>query len=814
MKKTPLIICALFIITMLAALFGCHLFKGSSDRIERNFDFDWIFMKGDPEGAETTEFDDSDWRSLHLPHDWSIEDLNPETLPDSTLSEGPFYAGAVGAKSTGFTVGGTAWYRKHFKLGKEYEGKKIYLLFEGVYMNSEVWVNGVHMGNHPYGYTSFWYDISETVSEAGGDNIVAVQVKNEGRNSRWYSGSGIYRHVWLIAVEPFHIAPWGVSVWTASLSENEAIIGVRNHLVNASENLGDAMVYVRIMDADRHEVAQANRSRKIEPGSDGTTDFELLVSDPVLWSTEESYLYELVSEVYLGNDLVDRTSTLFGIRTIDFSAESGFLLNGKKVLLHGACMHHDNGPLGARAYDRAEERKVEIMKANGYNAIRTAHNPPSPAFLDACDRLGMMVIVEAFDHWQLQKNDDDYHYYFYDWWYRDIESMVLRDRNHPSVIMWSTGNEIIRKNLEESIYWSRVIADSMRRLDPTRAVTGGVNMWNYEDWDTLAWFVEPMDVVGYNYLPQMYVPDHKKHPLRIMYCSESFPSQAFNYWMPVLKHEWVIGDFVWTGYDYMGEVSIGWHGFDKGYPWTLAYCGDIDLCGFKRPQSFYRDVLWKHGDMVSVFVHNPVPTFDEYGKTPWGWDDVHASWTWDGYEGQELKVDVYSACENVQLLLNGNDLGTQSTGVETEFRASWTVPYQPGELKAIGFTGEDSAAMWSLHTVAEPVRIHLSADRETILSDGLDLSYITVELVDSTGYTHPFAENEIHFEISGPGEILAAGNSNPMSTESFQQYKRSAFQGRCQVIVKSEKTGGRIRIRASGENLEPATIIINSREKI
>ena len=512
MKRIPFIFCALFIFTILITLSGCRLFERSSGRMEINFDFDWKFIKGDPEGAWSAEFDDAAWRSLDLPHDWSIEDLDPALLPDTAEWEGPFFAGALGAKSTGFTVGGTAWYRKHFKLGKEYEGKLIYLFFDGVYMNSEVWVNGLHIGNHPYGYTSFWYDISEAVRSEEEDLLVAVQVKNEGENSRWYSGSGIYRHVQLIAVEPFHFAPHGVFVWTAAQYENEAIIGVQSRLVNASENLGEAMIYVRINDADGREVAQANRSQKIESGSYETTEFELLVSDPVLWSINNPYLYELISEVYLGGEMVDRTSTPFGIRTVDFSAENGFLLNGENVLMKGACMHHDNGPLGARAYDRAEERKVEIMKANGYNAIRTAHNPPSRAFLDACDRLGMLVIDEAFDHWQVQKNSADYHNYFYDWWYRDIESMVLRDRNHPSVIMWSTGNEIMGKNLEESMRLSSVISDSIRNLDPTRAVTGGVNRWRNEDWDTLARFVEPMDVVGYNYLPMEYVPDHEKDP--------------------------------------------------------------------------------------------------------------------------------------------------------------------------------------------------------------------------------------------------------------------------------------------------------------
>ncbi len=814
MRKNVALIPVQLILILCIILSACNRSGERSGRILRDLDFDWKFILSDMDGYESLDINDSEWRSLDLPHDWSIEDLDSTDLPDSALFEGPFYANAVGGTSTGYTLGGTAWYRKHFRLGKEYSGRKVYLLFEGVYMNSEVWVNGIHIGNHPYGYTSFWYDISENVN-TGGNNVIAVKVSNEGKNSRWYSGSGIYRHVRIIAAKPFHIAPWGTFVWTASATKEEAIVGVQNHLVNGLENLGDAMVSVRVIDNEGREVAQASRSNQIEPGEKGSTEFELMVTNPVLWSPDNPYLYELVSEVSLGGVLVDRTITNFGIRTIDFSVKNGFLLNGESLLLKGACMHHDNGPLGSRAYDRAEERRVEIMKANGYNAIRTAHNPPSPAFLDACDRHGMLVIDEAFDHWQVQKTPADYHNYFYDWWYRDMESMILRDRNHPSVIMWSTGNEIMAKQLNETVEWSAVLADSIRSLDTTRPVTNAIQVWSGENWDTLAAFMESLDVVGYNYHPEKYLPDHRKHPGRIMYCSESFSSQAFKYWMAVLDHDWVIGDFVWTGYDYLGEASIGWHGFPlKGYPWTVAYCADIDICGFKRPQSYYRDILWENGDSLSIFVHNPLPTFGEYGSTPWGWDDVHASWTWEGYEEEEMNVVVYSACDTVILYLNGEELGSKSTSRETEFMASWTVTYQPGELKAIGITGGDTIAESSLGTVGAPSRINLLADRDVILCDGQDLSYVTVELLDSLGRRHPFADSLIHFDITGPGDIVAVGNSNPMSTESFQQNQRTAFLGRCLVIVKSQNSGGRIRLRASAENLEPATIIINSKTRL
>jgi beta-galactosidase len=778
-------------------------------RLQILFDADWRFHRGDVEGGEKVQLDDSSWRLLSLPHDWSIEDI-PGT-------DSPIDPNAIGGISTGYTVGGTGWYRKAFTVPSKLEGKRFHLQFDGVYMNADVWLNGQHLGNHPYGYTSFWYDITDKI-KLDQENILAVEVKNEGKNSRWYSGSGIYRHVWLTAMEPIHVAHWGTYIVTPQVDKSSAKVRVRTQVVNTTEQQKTVTIRTRILDSKGLEADRAETNQKLKRKASSELEQVLQVKSPELWSTESPALYTAVTEI-LGTDvskescLLDRAETAFGIRTISFDAKRGFLLNGKPTLLHGGCMHHDNGPLGAAAYNRAEERRVDLMKASGFNAIRTAHNPPSPAFLDACDRLGVLVIDEAFDMWRDKKKDDDYHLYFDQWWERDIESIILRDRNHPSIIMWSIGNEIRGTDKPEVVKVAKMLAGCIRRLDTTRAVTQGVNGVS-EKKDPL---FSILDVCGYNYAAARYESDHKRLPRRVIFASESKTLEAFEYWMAVLDHPWVIGDFVWTGFDYLGEASLGWLGYPhKGsfYPWTYAFCGDIDICGFKRAQSYYRDVLWKHGQKVSIFVKNPQPSFkinpDKIHWSLWEWHDVAADWNWPGYEDKPMEVEVYCACEQVELLLNGKSLGKKETSRNNQWIAEWQVPYQPGVLRAVGFNGAQEAASWELRTAGQPYQIQLSADRSQIRADGQDLSYITIEILDANGVRHPKAENMVQFEIEGPGSIAAVASSNPMGTESFQQPRRRAYQGRCIVIVKSEPKAGAILLKASAEGLKPAQVTITS----
>jgi beta-galactosidase len=742
---------------------------------------------------------------VDLPHDWSIEDL-----PDSP-DGGPFHPEAVGGRSTGYTVGGVGWYRKRFAIPSDQQGKRVRLQFDGVYMNADVWLNGEHLGDHPYGYTAFWFDLTPHVN-FGSENVLAVRVRNVGRNTRWYSGSGIYRHVWLTVTDPIHVAQWGTYVTTPEVSAESATVRIQTKVWNATDRAEAVTLRTRIVDGQGGEVAQDESQAEVPTGESLEFDQTMSVSRPALWSPDSPTLYEAVSEIEVSGSVVDELVTTFGIRSISFDSENGFLLNGEPTLLQGACMHHDNGPLGACAYDRAEERRVELMRNSGYNAVRTAHNPPSSAFLDACDRLGMLIIDEAFDQWRQKKNAEDYHLYFDEWWQRDVESILLRDRNHPCVIMWSTGNEIPERYMDEGVETGQMLADYMRQLDPTRPVTAGVNGPS-EKADGM---FGTLDVCGYNYAPERYAEDLERMPDRVIYASEAFPLHAFAYWMAVLDHPHVIGDCVWTGYDYLGEATIGWQGWEGKrpdvYPWTAAYCGDIDICGFKLPASYYRDVLWGSGARVSAFVHSPEPTFGTEMKSPWGWHDVHASWNWPGCDGKELTVDVYSAYEEVKLLLNGQDLGTKATSRETSFMATWDVPYEPGTLRAVGYEDGEPVAEWELQTAGEPDCVRLTPDRDVIKADGQDLCYLVVELLDADGVRHPTAENLVRVQVEGEGQLAAIGNSNPMSTESFQQPQRKAYEGRCLVIVKSTAQAGMIRVTAEANGLKPAQVTIETQE--
>jgi beta-galactosidase len=771
------------------------------------FDFDWRFHRGGAQRAEMPEFDDSKWRKVDLPHDWSIEDL-PGT-------QSPFDPNAISQVSGGFTVGGTGWYRKTFSIPSDQKNKNILLQFDGVYMNAEFWLNGEYLGDHPYGYTSFSFDITDKI-KFGKKNIIAVQVKNEGQNSRWYSGSGIYRHVWLKIFEPVHGSPWEIYITTPDADTSSAEVNIKTKVNNETSSASDVRLVTRILNSRGNEVAKTESQQSINSKSSNEFTQDLTVTNPELWSIESPTLYTAITEIYYENKLTDRIETKFGIRTITFNAINGFRLNGKTVKLKGGCVHHDNGPLGSKAYDRAEERRVELLRASGFNAIRCAHNPPSPAFLDACDRLGMLVIDEAFDMWRLPNNPYDYHLYFDEWWQKDIESMVMRDRNHPSVIFWSIGNEIHDMENPKVIEVEKMLANHIRKLEPTRPITAAVNNLRPQK-DS---FFATLDVCGYNYAAggdhmqeSLYRQDHDRLPNRVMMGTESYALEAFGAWIGVIDNPFVIGDFVWTAFDYIGEASIGWRGYwqeSNFYPWNLAYCGDIDICGWKRPQSFYRDALWKE-NQISVFVKPPKPSFplnpDKQSWSKWEWHDVVADWNWPGYENKPLEVSVYSSCEEVELFLNNKSMGKKQTTRDTKFMATWDVPYQPGILKAIGYKNGKEIASSQLQTARKVSKIKLSADRTTIKADGQDLSYITVELTDANGIRSPRAENLVKFKVEG-GTILGVGNANPISLESYQLPQRKAWRGRCLVIVKSLEKAGTITLTASVEGLPSSKLII------
>jgi beta-galactosidase len=788
------------------------LMYAGKGRAEILFNSDWLFHPGEITGGQDAMLDDADWRIVNLPHDWSVEDLPGKDSPFDSL--------AIGGIDYGYLTGGTAWYRKKFTMPGNARGKNVTIYFEGVYMNSDTWINGKHLGNHPYGYTGYEYDITEYL-DFENENVIAVEVKNEGRSSRWYPGSGIYRHVWLKVREPVHVATWGTYITTPQVNQAAAVVTAENKIRNTGGTPVQLEISTSILDASGKAIASAKSETQIPANSNRIVSRDINVKNPDLWSTGSPYLYTALTEVKENGALRDRVETKFGIRTLEFSID-GFYLNGENILLKGGCMHHDNGPLGAAAFDRAEERRVELMKANGFNAIRISHNPPSSAFLDACDRLGLLVINEAFDMWRYAKRPRDYHLYFDTWWKKDIEAMVLRDRNHPSIIMWSTGNEIPERGRPEGVETSIMLRDYVRSLDATRPVTAAVNGLT-PDKDP---YFATLDIAGYNYAAggdhgtkRLVERDHQRVPDRIIYSAESYPLEAFDSWMDVIDNPYVIGDFVWTGFDYLGEASIGWLGYPQDgnfYPWNHAYCGDIDICGFKRPQSYYRDVLWQHekGYPVSVFVTPPEPSFDLFREraswSKWHWHDQVADWNWSGHEGEPLEVTVYSMYPQVELFLNGESLGKKQTTRESKWTAVYQVPYASGELRATGYSEEVEKSSVALVTTGDPVRIVMAPDRSKIRADGQDLSFIVVELQDANGLRDPKAGDRINFEISGPGEIVATGSSNPMSVESFRQPHRKAYQGRCLVIVRAGTTGGDITLRASSGSLEPSEIIITS----
>ncbi len=823
------------VLLLLAALFQTACIRQTNEiNREIYFNNNWKFIRADAKGAEKPAFDDSGWRTLHLPHDYSIEDLPDPKTGNSENEElkqiGPFSEASAGGASTGHVVGGTAWYRKHFTLSKTDKGKIIKILFDGVYMNAGFWINGHHLGNHPYGYTAFAFDLTEFLNPAGEENVLAVKVKNEGENSRWYSGSGIYRNVTLIKTHPVYIDLWGNYITTPKVSREKATVRIETKVINASAEIAPVTVFVRLQDKSGNAVASSEKVIQMGKGDTVITEQEITVNNPELWDTGSPGLYSAVVQLKKSGKLIDQTSEKFGIRSIDFTSEKGFLLNGKNVLLKGGCLHHDNGPLGAAAFDRAEYRRVKIMKENGFNAIRTAHNPPSEAFLDACDELGMLVMNESFDQWQRPKKPQDYSQYFDDWWEKDLESMVLRDRNHPSVIIWSVGNEIKERADSSGLEIFRNLRAKVLELDNTRPVTQAIcSFWETpgRPWkDTEPAFAQ-MDVHSYNYQWQKYETDHEKFPGRIMIGTESFPMEAFENWQMVEKHPYVIGDFVWTGMDYFGESGIGSSKLDNEdipflppWPWFNAYCGDISILGYKKPQMYYRDVVWRNSDL-EMLVHAPVPEGRTEVVSRWGWPEEWKNWTWDGHEGKPLQVSVYTRCDEVRLELNGEVVETKqvpkqnNSPVQMEnptrsrdiraLAARFRVPYQPGKLVAAGLKNGKEVARQILKTADQPAKIRISAERKSVSASPANLAYFNIEVVDEKGLPVPDAVVPVEFEIAGAGQLQAVGNGNPKDMKSFQQPRVNTFRGKCQLIVRCSATPGEIFVTARSEGLENGT---------
>jgi beta-galactosidase len=802
MMKNIKIIASLFLFSLLTVNCVSAQKKMKAD-FERKqlFDFDWKFSLGESSTANAVNFDNSSWRKLDLPHDWSIEGKSEK----NNSSEG----------DGGFFPAGTGWYRKTFSVPAHWKNQKVAIYFEGVYMNAEVFVNGKSVGMQPYGYTSFEYDLTPYL-KFGQQNTIAVKVDNsKQKNSRWYSGSGIYRHVWLKVKNPIHIKNWGVAISTPEVTNEKAIVQVKTIVKNETASPQSILLATSIANKKGNSVANADIKIELQANEEKEVTQNFLVKNPALWSPETPNLYATNINIKQGNTNLDLITKDFGIRTIKFSAENGFVLNGKKIELNGGCVHHDNGALGAAAYDRAEVRKVELLKAAGFNALRTSHNPPSEAFLDACDRLGMLVIDEAFDGWKEKKTTYDYASIFDKWWKHDVESMVLRDRNHPSIIMWSIGNEIIERKEPAAVETAKMLATAVRNIDSTRPVTSAMTTWD-NSWEIFDPLMAAHDVAGYNYQLHHAESDHARVPSRIIVQTESYPKDAFSNWNLVQKHSYIIGDFVWTAMDYLGESGIGryvypgepagehWEG--NLYPWHGAYCGDVDLTGWRKPISHYRSMLYNDNEKLYLAVREPNPENGAIKLTSWAVWPTWESWTWPGQEGKNLEVEVYSKYPKVRLYLNDKLIGEKETGLGQEFKATFVIPYASGELKAVGIENNKEVESVLLKTAQQAAKIKLTVDRNEIAADGQDLSYITVEITDDKGILDPNAANQLTFNLSGAGVIVGVDNADLKDTDLYVANTRKAWHGRAMVIIKSTKESGAINLEVTSPGLESAIV--------
>ncbi len=788
---------------------------------------------GDPGGGVSyvqETYDDSSWRRLNLPHDWGIE--------------GPFkqeYSGETGK----LPWWGVGWYRKRFTLPATDKNKQLYLDIDGAMSYASVWLNGRLVGGWPYGYSSFRLDLTPYM-RPGAENVLAIRLDNPNDSSRWYPGGGIYRNVWLVKTAPLHVAHWGTYVTTPKVSESSATVRVRTTLSNDTPRPASVRLVSTLLDAQNKAVAELSQSGiTIGPNQSQTVEGEITVPSPRLWSLNSPYRYRVVSRVLRGNTTQDRYETPFGIRTIAFDKVRGFLLNGERVPLQGVCNHHDLGALGAAINTRALERQIEILKEMGCNAIRTSHNPPAPELLDLCDRMGMLVMDELADVWKAGKKPNGYQNLFDDWSEPDLRALVRRDRNHPSVVLWSTGNEIREQGSPEGADVSRRLTAIVREEDPTRLVTLGANniRAGYNG------FQNTVDVFGYNYKPGEYAKFRAANPDIPLIGSEtaSTVSSRGEYFFPVTNDksggkadfqvssydlyapDWamppdtefkgqdenpgVAGEFVWTGFDYLGEPtpynsdsSNLLNFFDPAekaraerelkelgkirVPSRSSYFGIVDLAGFKKDRFYLYQARWR-------------PDFPMAHLLP--------HWNWPDRIGQVTPVHVYTSGDEAELFVNGKSQGRKQKG-RVEYRLRWDdVVYQPGEVRVVAYKNGRPWAEDVMKTTGPAAGLGLKADRTRLRADGTDLAFVTVSVVDKNGLMVPRADNRVHFAIQGPGEIVATDNGVATSHEPFQSTERAAYNGLALVIVRTRKgETGTISLKATSRDLTSAEIIVSS----
>jgi beta-galactosidase len=797
-----------FILALLAALAAAAADRRSS------FDGNWKFLKGDAPGAEQPTFDDAAWRTLNLPHDWAIE--------------GPFDV-SYGPNTGGLPVSGTGWYRKHFTVPAADRGKYYSIEFDGAMSNSAVWINGHELGGRPYGYSSFEFDLTPDL-KFGAENVVAVRLMPEDQSSRWYPGAGIYRNVWLVVTGPVHVAHWGTYVTTPEVSAASATVSVKSEIRNRNGSPAQATVEIAILDASGKQVGGKSASLTIAPGGSSTLAASIEIASPRRWDVKDPYLYQAVTTVVTEGRTLDRYVTPFGIRTIEFNRDKGFLLNGRAMKIYGVCDHSDLGALGMAVNRRAIERQLEILKGMGVNALRTSHNPPAPEMLEACDRMGILVMDEAFDMWRIPKVRDGYAKYFDKWGEQDMRDFILRDRNHPSVILWSIGNEVPEQGRADGWQTAKMLTDIAHQTDPTRPTTSAFNSWQDAIKNGLA---DQVDIPGFNYQPTHYEQIQKEHPKWVIFGSEteSCVSSRGVYDLPISANavlstlqvssfdtvapSWaycpdvefdaqdrlpnVLGEFVWTGFDYLGEPTP--YGRASSWPSRSSYFGIVDLAGFPKDRYYLYKSKWTNQPVVHVLPH----------------------WNWAGKEGQTIPIMVYTNAEEVELFVNGKSMGRKKLGIDTvvipvnpgvsqtrqftsKYRLEWEAPYAPGSLRAVGYKNGKQIAVEEVKTAGAPARIRLTPDRAKISADGQGLSYITVRIEDKDGNLCPLADNLVHFQVEGAGVREAVDNGNAATTEPFQADQRKAFNGLALLIVRSTAgQTGKIKVTATSEGLAKAT---------
>jgi beta-galactosidase len=789
----------------------------AAQRQRLSMDPGWRFTLGDPQGAQQAAFDDRAWRRLDLPHDWSIEGTPSQDAP----------AGGRG----GYFPTGIGWYRKAFRLPAGAAGHEAWLEFDGAYMNSDVWINGFHLGRRPYGYISFAYDITPHL--VSGVNVVAVRVDNSLQpNSRWYSGSGIYRHVWLEIVDPLHVAHWGTYVTTPRADSTSADVAIMTQVENDRAAPRPAVLRTVIVDSAGGEVARAETTLTLTATQHVAIEQRLHVAAPRLWSVGTPTLYAVRSTLLDNGRVADVTTTPFGVRSIAYDKDRGFLLNGVRVKMRGVNLHHDAGALGAAVPERVWERRLQLLKAMGANAIRTSHNPPAPEFLDLCDRLGFLVMAEAFDEWTFGKVPEGYHKYFAAWSERDVTDFVHRDRNHPSIVLWSAGNEIGEQSAPEGAQVLRRLVDIFHREDPTRPVTTGNDNIVADGHPATLAFLNGEDIVGYNYVDRWHErrelfaeQDRHDHPDWKMIGTESgsiFQSfderyslgndsavvrpnytagmvQAERLWKWITLHDYFAGNFMWTGIDYLGESTWPFKGFASGA---------MDITGQPKDAYYLYQSLWTDRPVLHLFPH----------------------WNWAGRVGQVIPVVAYTNCNSVELFLNGRSLGekriefpAQGTSggwnsyaqpvvraTTNDLHVSWDVLYEPGVLKAVG---KDRAGKVTcnaaVRTAGAPAAIRLAADRDTITAAPGDVALVAFEIVDSAGTVVPTADNLLRFAVTG-GSIVALDNGNQLDLDPYRTDHRHAFNGRGLAILRATESGG-IRLTVTGDGLRDATVTIRVR---